>query len=110
MAIELNFFEIEEQNFDIEVYIHPYNNCLIYEKENKKFKLERNGNLLDYEVSFFEREDFEKITISSFKHKFLTLWYISNLIKNKGFNFSYIDNFEKNKVKFFLSVEGQSKT
>lgn len=106
MEIELNFFELENQNFEIIIFLSLYHTELKY-KENKRFRLDSTDNY--YEVSLVERDGFEECRIPSNRNRYVTLWFLTNCLKNnKVINFSYINEFERNKGKFYINIEQYS--
>ncbi|MDP7776210.1 hypothetical protein QWI49_13765 [Acinetobacter nosocomialis] len=106
MDIEINFFELEKQNFELNLFVREVN-----DKDEKKLTVE-NSRLVNlsisdqkklYEVVMEKHANFEKKTISSLESPYLTLWYISQLIRLTYFYDRY-EKFEKNKLKFFIKT------
>ncbi|NCI78755.1 Piwi domain-containing protein [Acinetobacter kanungonis] len=107
MNIEINFFELEEQNFELNLFFREVN-----DNDEKKLTIENSRlvNLIEetskklYEVSMTNQNGFHKKTLSSLENPYLTLWYISQLIRATNF-YEEFENFEKNKLKFFIKIK-----
>ncbi|MGE9798382.1 Piwi domain-containing protein [Acinetobacter baumannii] len=106
MDIEINFFELEKQNFDLNLFVRE-----VSDKDEKKLTVE-NSRLVNlsisdqkklYEVVMEKHNNFVEKTISSLESPYLTLWYISQLIRLTSFYDRY-EKFEKNKLKFFIKT------
>ena len=87
--ITINFFSIEKQDFTIPIFKKICN-----ENETKKdflfpvkvFSLPSNTSpkeVLKYFITFDMQEHFSKDNISSLDNRYITLWYLSHLIKQR---------------------------
>lgn len=106
MDIEINFFELERQCFELKVFVREVN-----DDDKRKLTIE-NSRLVSlgekkekklYEVSIEKHPEFDQKMISSLDNPYLTLWYISQLIRRTCFYDRY-EKFEKNKLKFFIKT------
>lgn len=106
MDIEINFFELEKQNFELNLFVRE-----VSDNDEKKLTVENsrlvNLYVLDqkklYEVVMEKHTNFVEKTISSLESPYLTLWYISQLIR-LTYLYDRYEKFEKNKLKFFIKT------
>ncbi|MBH1971656.1 hypothetical protein FK216_10210 [Moraxellaceae bacterium AER2_44_116] len=113
MTIEINFLELENQDFEFCVYIRPYFDSqksdfyvVSLSKENKDISLE-NDSRQKFEVSYYSMLGFIERYVSSKENHFLTTWYISQKINEnkKSFNITKVDSFSKNSPVFYVNSE-----
>jgi hypothetical protein len=103
--IDINFFPLQEQDFEFTVYIQKClsdkKRCSDFNFENKRFKLLINDELeYDYYfVTLTQQTNFEQQIIKSSNNNWLTLWYIYHKLlsnaRDEGIEFFCFGKYEK---------------